>query len=171
MGIEASYQRITPEEFEKLYSDAVYASVYFGDDLETDEEIHAYFEVLRSNDHYLDLDKHWRSLYFLLIGDFPNDSKTTDSTLLHKVFMGGAATPWEATYGMVRYLTANEVKEMSEALNQVSEDNFKSRLDILLEFHESKFYMEPHFLELRNQLVEFFNVAAQNGDIVLLSFD
>ncbi|MBL1175065.1 DUF1877 family protein [Pantanalinema sp. GBBB05] len=171
MGIEASYQRILPEEFEKLHSDPVYASVYFGDDLETDEEIHAYFEALRSSDRYLDSDKHWRSLYFLLTGDFPNDSKTTENTLLHKVFMGGAATPWEATYGMVRYLTVNEVKEIAEALNQVPEDNFKSRLDTLLGSQESKIYMEPHFLELHNQLVKFFNVAAQNGDIVLLSFD
>lgn len=171
MGIEASYRRITPDEFEKLHSDAVYASVYFGDDLDTDEEIYAYFEALESSDRYLDLDKHWRSLYFLLTGDFPYDSKNTSDTLLHKVFMGGTATPWEATFGMVRYLTVNEVKEMAEALNQVSEDSFKSRLDALLGSHESRIYMEPHFLELHNQLVKFFNVAAQNGDIVLLSLD
>ncbi len=171
MGIEASYRRVTPNKLEKLHSDAVYASVYFGDDLETDEEIHAYFEALRSSDRYLDLDKHWRSLYFLLTGNFPDDSKTTGDTLLHKVFMGGTATPWEATYGMVRYLTVNEVKEIAKALNQVSEDNFKSRLDTLLGSHESRIYMEPHFLELHNQLVKFFNVAAQSSDIVLLSFD
>lgn len=85
--------------------------------------------------------------------------------------MGGMATPWEATYGRVRYLTVNEVKEMAQAVNQVSEDNFKLRLDSLLESHESRTYMEPHFLELHNQLVKFFDVAAQNGDIVLLSFD
>jgi len=154
MGIEASYRRVTPNKFEKLHNDAVYASVYFGDDLETDEEIHAYFEALRSSDRYLDLGKHWRSLHFLLVGDFPYDSKTKSDTLLHKlhkVFMGGTATPWEATYGMVRHLTVNEVKELSEALNQASEDNFKSRLDSLLESHESRIYMEPHFLKLHNQ--------------------
>jgi hypothetical protein len=171
MGIEASYRRVTPDEFEKLHSDAVYASIYFGDDLETDEEIHTYFEALRSNDRYLDLDKYWQSLYFLLTGDFLYDSKTKDDTLLHKVFMGGTATPWEATYGRVRYLSVNEVKEMAEALNQVSEDNLKSRLDHLLGSHESRIYMEPHFLELHTQLVKFFNVAAQDGDIVLLSLD
>ncbi len=171
MGIEASYRRVTPDEFEKLHSDAVYASIYFGDDLETDKEIHAYFEALRSNDRYLDLDKHWQSLYFLLTGDFPYDSKTKDYTLLHKVFISGTDTPWEATYGRVRYLSVNEVKEMAEALNQVSEDNLKLRLDHLLGSHESRIYMEPHFLELHTQLVKFFNVAAQDGDIVLLSLN
>lgn len=35
MGIEASYRRITLQEFERLQNDVTYASVYFGDDLET----------------------------------------------------------------------------------------------------------------------------------------
>lgn len=45
MCIEASHRRVTPGEFEKLHSDGVHASVYFEDDLETDEEIHSYFEA------------------------------------------------------------------------------------------------------------------------------
>jgi Domain of unknown function (DUF1877) len=171
MGIEASYRRVTPEEFEKLHNDVIYASVYFGDDLESDEEINSYFEAIRSSDRYFDLDKHWRSLHFLYTGDFPYDSKIKDDTLLHKMFMGGAATPWEATYGMVRYLIVNEVKEIAEALKQVSEDNFKSRLDCLIGSHENRIYMEPYFLELHNQLVKFFEMAAKNNDVVLLSFD
>lgn len=91
--------------------------------------------------------------------------------LLHKVFMGGSATPWEAGYGMVRYLTVSEVNEMSEALNNILEDDFKSRLDSLLGFHESRVYMEPHIFDLYVQFVKFFNVAAQEGNIVLLSLD
>ncbi|MEH2153328.1 DUF1877 family protein [Nostoc sp.] len=171
MGIEASYRRVTPEEFEKLHNDAAYASVYFGDDLETDEEIYAYFEALRSSDRYLDLDKHWRSLHFLFTGDFPFDSTNKGDTLLHKVFIGGTTTPWEATYGMVRYLTMSEVHDMAEALNYISEDDFKSRLDKLLGSHESRIYMEPHFLNLFAHIIKFFNKAAQEGDVVLLSFD
>lgn len=41
MGIEASYRRITPDEFEKLRSDAAYASVYFGDVLEAEDDVYA----------------------------------------------------------------------------------------------------------------------------------
>ncbi|MFN6563733.1 MAG: DUF1877 family protein [Nostoc sp. ChiSLP01] len=171
MGIEASYRRIRLQEFERLQNDVAYASIFFGDDLETDEEIHAYFEALRNSDRYLDLDKHWQSLHFLFTGEFPHDSDNKDDTLLHKVFMGGSATPWEANYGMVRYLTVTEVNEITEALNQISEEEFKLRLDNLLGSHQSRVYMEPHFLELKVELIKFFNVAAQEGDIVLLSLD
>ncbi|MDZ8055646.1 MAG: hypothetical protein RMX68_026680 [Aulosira sp. ZfuVER01] len=58
MSIELRYRRITPEEFERLHNDVLYASIYLGGDLETDEEIYAYFEALRNSDRYLDLDKH-----------------------------------------------------------------------------------------------------------------
>ncbi|MEH2111286.1 DUF1877 family protein [Nostoc sp.] len=170
MGIEARYRRVTPQEFERLQNDVSYAGVYFGDDLETDEEIYAYFETLRNSDRYLDIDKYWRPLHFLFTG-VSYDSENNGDMLLHKVFMGGSATPWEATYGMVRYLTVSEVNEISEALNNILEDDFKSRLDSLLGSHESRVYMEPHFFELYVQFVKFFNAATQEGDIVLLSLD
>ncbi|GAB4207232.1 MAG: hypothetical protein Fur006_64980 [Coleofasciculaceae cyanobacterium] len=126
MGIEASYRRITPEEFERLHSDADYANIYFGYDLETDEEIYAYFEALEASDRYLDLDKHWRALHFLLTGAFPYESHSTDESLFHKVFWGGATTQWEATYGMVRYLTVSEVKEIAEALRLILMANLEA---------------------------------------------
>lgn len=103
MGIELRYRRVTPEEFERLHNNVEYASVYFGNDLEIDEEIDAYFEALKNSDRYLDLDKYWQSLYFLFTGDFPyKEHKNNHKTWLHQVFMGGTATHWEATYVMVR---------------------------------------------------------------------
>lgn len=131
MGIEASYRRLTPKEFERLHNDAAYASVYFGYDLETDEAVYAYFDALEASDRYVDLDKHWQTLHFLFTGNFPYDSANKSNTLLHRVFMGGTATPWEATYGMVRYLSVSEVNEMAEALNHISEEDLKSRFDNL----------------------------------------
>jgi hypothetical protein len=171
MGIEVSYRRVTPEEFERLQNDPTYASVYFGNDLETDEEIHAYFQALTASDRYLSLDKNWQSLDFLLTGSFLYDIENKSDISLHKVIMGGSETPWEATYGVVRYLTVSEVNEIAEALNHISEDDFKSRLDSLLGSHKSRVYTEPYFRDLYAQLVQFFNLAAQEGDIVLLSFD
>ncbi|MEH1779599.1 MAG: DUF1877 family protein [Nostoc sp.] len=58
-------------------------------------------------------------LHFLFTGDFPYDSDNKGDTLLHRVFIGGSATPWEAIYGMVRYLTRSEVNEINEALNYI----------------------------------------------------
>ncbi|WP_292845564.1 hypothetical protein [Nostoc sp. NMS8] len=62
MGIEASYRRVTPQEFERLQNDVTHAGVYFGDDLETDEEIYTYFENLRNSDRYLDIDSDQQTL-------------------------------------------------------------------------------------------------------------
>jgi len=172
MGIEASYRRVTPEEFEKLHNDAAYAKVYFGEDLETDEEINTYFEALSSSDRYLNLDKQWQLLHFLFTGDFPYTDNSSDSReiLLHKMFMGGTETPWEATYSMVRYLTASEVNEIAEALQQ-SQEVLKLRLGNLLRPNEKRSCTEPYLLDLCDKLVRFFNDAAREGNIVLLSFD
>ena len=52
-----------------------YASLYFGYDLETNEEIYADFDKLETSDRYLDLDKHWQTLHFLFTGDFPDDGE------------------------------------------------------------------------------------------------
>lgn len=171
MGIELSYRRLTPKEFEKLQNDEAYASIYFGDDLETDEDIYAYFEALRVSDRYLDLDKYWRSLYFLFTDEFPYNDKTNNKTWLKKMFMGGKATQWEATYGMVRYFTVSEVKDIAEVLTHISTDDLQNRLNQLFESSESRAYMKPHYLNLYNQLVNFFNKAAHKSEIIILSFD
>lgn len=171
MGIELSYRRVTPEEFEKLHNDAFYASIYFGDDLDTDEEIHAYYEELRNSDRYLDLHKHWQSLHFIFTGEFPYESKTHNETWLHKMFMGGAGTQWEATYGVVRYFTACEVQEIAETLNHISANDLQQSFNQLFKSKESRVYMEPHYLNLYTQLVNFFNQAAREGEIILVSFD
>ncbi|BAY10680.1 hypothetical protein NIES2098_38560 [Calothrix sp. NIES-2098] len=85
--------------------------------------------------------------------------------------MGGTATHWEATYGMVRYFTVNEVQEIAEVLNHISFDDLQQRCDRLFDDRESRAYMEPHYLNLYNQLCQFFTKAAREGDMILLSFD
>ncbi len=171
MGIELSYRRVTPEEFERLHQDTAYASIYFGDYIETDEEIYVYFEALKASDCYLDLDKYWQSLYFLFTEEFPYECKTNTENWLHKVFMGGTPTQWESTYGMVRYFTASEVQEITKILNHISTDHLQNSLNKLFEFQEIRAYMEPHYLHLYTQLVKFFSRAAQEGEIILLSFN
>lgn len=171
MGIELSYRRITSEEFERLHNDAKYASIYFGDDLDTDEEIHAYYEELEKSDRYLALDKHWRSLHFIFTGELPYECKTHNETWLHKMFMGGTNTQWEATYGVVRYFTASEVQEIDKTLNNLSADDLQLTFDQLFKSEESRVYMEPHYLNLSTQVVNFFRKAAQEGEMILVSFD
>jgi hypothetical protein len=171
MGIELSYRRVTPEEFERLHNDATYACIYFGDDLDTDEEIYAYYEGLEKSDRYLNLDKHWQSLHFIFTGEFPYERTTSNETWLYKMFMGGTNTRWEATYGVIRYFTANEVQQIAETLNHISADDLQQAFNQLFKSEESRVYMEPHYLNLYTQVVIFFRNAAQEGEIILVSFD
>jgi hypothetical protein len=73
MGIEATYRSVSPQEFERLLTNSAYAARYFGDDLDTEEDIEAYVESLEASDRYLDLGKDWRSLYCLLTEDFSSE--------------------------------------------------------------------------------------------------
>ncbi|BAY25351.1 hypothetical protein NIES2100_51570 [Calothrix sp. NIES-2100] len=140
--------------------------------LATDEEIYAYFEALETSDRYLDFDKYWQSLYFVFTGDFPYDAhKTNSETWLDKMFMGGTATHWEATYGMVRYFTVSEVQEIAEVLSHICFNNLQQRINQLLADQESRAYMKPHYLNLYTRCRHFFTKASQEGDIILLSFD
>jgi hypothetical protein len=72
---------------------------------------------------------------------------------------------------MVRYFTVNEVYEIAEVLSHICFNELQQRLNQLYVDRESKTYMEPHYLHLYNQLCQFFNKAAQEGDMILLSFD
>ncbi|BAY40395.1 hypothetical protein NIES2111_47780 [Nostoc sp. NIES-2111] len=171
MGIGLSYRRVTLEEFEKLHNDATYASLYFGDALETDEEIYAYYEELENSDRYLDLDKYWQPLHFIFTGEFPYDGQTNNITWLHKMFMEGTVTNWEATYGMVRYFTADEVQVIAQMLNNISNDDLQQALNKLFSSNESRAYMEPHYINLYTQVINFFSKAAHEGEIILVSFD
>lgn len=171
MGIEICYRRLTIENFQKLHNDNAYAKDYFGIDLEADDEIYSHYERLKASGRYLDLDKHWQSLYFILIGDSPFNCETSKESVFHKLFIGGTATKWSATYGMVRYLTVNEVNEIAQALNNFSSDNLYIRLNMLLGSDKNSIYMEPYLLNLHTQLTDFFTKAAQSGDIVLLSLN
>lgn len=170
MGIEASYRRIAPVEFECLLLDTAYAEHYFGYDLDTDEEIYAYFDVLEASDRYLDLDKHWQSVYFLYAGEFPPHRENRKDEFFDELILGGRDTPCQATFGFVRYLTADEVRELAERLRQFPRVELEVHLDQLLD-PENRENMEPYLLDLCEKVTQFFIDAAEAGDIVLLSFD
>ena len=92
--------------------------------------------------------------------------------------MGGHETRFEATYGMVRFLSPEEVKEVAEALGKISDGELRAKFDPAA-FNAAKIYrgqqwsksdLEP-LMETYHQIQVFFAAASNEGDVVLLSSD
>jgi hypothetical protein len=182
MSIEASYRRVTPEEFRCLQEDAEAAESFFGFDLDLlddPEKLVASVEELESSDRYLNIGKDWHALHFLLTGDGDLKPHPLPPPPLGNVVQGGTETEWECTYGHVRSLTPDEVKEVANALGRISVEELRSRFSVA-DFAAADIYplgsgwteeeAETVF-EVYPRVVRFFQAAAHDGDMVLLSSD
>ncbi|MEO6808756.1 MAG: YfbM family protein [Isosphaeraceae bacterium] len=187
MGIEASYRRVTPLEWDALISHPETADAFFGHDLldladaDLGEALFSRLQALEASGRYLDLDKDWHALHFLLTGESSLLGVTRTPPPLGNIVMGGTDTPFDCTYGKVRVLTPNEVKDVADALGSIPVEGLEARLDPVA-FNEARIYPNPmpggwdrveleSLLEIYPQLVRFFQNAADQGDLILLSFD
>jgi hypothetical protein len=182
MSIEGSYRRITPEEFTRLQEDPDAAASFFGtslEDLDNPEQLLAKMEELESSGRYLSIGKDWHALHFLLTGDGELKPHALPPPPLGNVVQGGTETEWECTYGQVRSLSPEEVKEVADALSRISVAELRSRFSARA-FADADIYplgsewteeeAETVF-EVYPKVVEFFQAAARDGDIILLSSD
>lgn len=82
--------------------------------------IEAYIHTVQNqSNRYLDLDKSWHAIHFMLNG---NDYEGQGA--LASVFFGGEELKVDMGYGPVRYLTIGEVKQVSDKLSLISDDAF-----------------------------------------------
>jgi hypothetical protein len=137
---------------------------------------------LRSSGRYLSIEKDWHALHCLLTGRVTSPSEIPPAPApWGHVVLGGTETPFDATYGKVRYLTPVEVGEVADALGQISVDDLRARFDPVA-FTEAEVYPNPRpggwdigelepLLWVYPQLVGFFRDAAREGNVVLLSLD
>ncbi len=169
MSIEANYRRITPEEFNRLQADPKAAESFFGTSLDD------------FDDRYLDIGTDWHALHFLLTGDGELKPQPLPPSPLAKVVQGGTETTWPCTYGHVRSLTPDEVQTVADALARISVDYLRSRFSVE-SFNTAQIY--PHgrrarwtaedaesVFEIYPSVVKFFQAAARDGDMILLSSD
>jgi len=185
MGITVSYRRVTPQEFAELQNNPKVAKSFFEFDLLEDvdlsdlEAVAAKLQQRKVNPRYFSLEKEWHALHFLLTGESSLEGNTRTSPPYCNIVMGGTKTKFEATYGFVRFLSPEEVKAVAELLNTISVEELKQRFDSTA-FNKAKIYPNPSpdgwdkeqiqsLLEMYPRLVKFFQNAAQDGDIVLLS--
>ena len=184
MGVEASYRRLTIDQWYKLQP-FVEEDDGLGD--EWGEANEAYRDIadsdeLRSSDRYLSIDKDWHALHVLLTGDISHPSDIQPAAPpLGNVVIGGTETPFDATYGKVRFLMPEEVREVADALSQITVEDLRQRFDPVA-FTKAQVYPNPRpggwnsdelesLLWVYPQLVGFFRDAAREGDVVLLSLD
>jgi Domain of unknown function (DUF1877) len=187
MSISASYRRVTPQEFARLQGDPKAASSFFGtnlDDLDLDnpQALLAKMQEQESSDRYLDIGGDWHALHFLLTGDGElGEHGTPPPPPLGNAVQGGAETEWDCTYGHVRSLTPDEVRAVADALRKISVEDLRSRFSIA-SFNAAQIY--PHgkraswtedeaesVFEIYPRVVKFFQLAAKEGNIILLSSD
>jgi len=180
MGIEASYRRLPPEEFQRLLDDPARADAYFGYDIDEDDDdgVDAYYDRLNASNRYLDIDKSWHGLHFLLTGEAAR-YETQVPPPLGNVVLGGTPSEWDATYGVVRYLTPQEVKDVAGALEQISETELRRRYTPQA-FQTADIYpggevwdetVIEELLKVFNKVRDFFVAAKRDGEVVLLSSD
>ncbi len=184
MSIEASYRRITPQEFKRLQADGKAVESFFGtslDDLDDPEKLLARMQQQESSDRYLGIGTDWHALHFLLTGDSELKPHPLPPPPLGNVVQGGTETEWPCTYGHVRSLTPDEVRAVADALARISVDDLRSRFSVA-SFNTAQIY--PHGKRARwtaeevesafqvyPRVVAFFQAAARDGDMVLLSSD
>jgi len=184
MSIEARYRRITPQDFSRFQADSKAAESYLGispDDLDNPDQVFAKLQEQEESGRYLSIGSDWHALHFLLTGDGELKPHPLPPPPLGNVVQGGTETPWPCTYGHVRSLTPDEVREVAVALSTISVEELRSRFSVA-SFNAAQVY--PHgrrarwtdedaesVFEIYPQVVEFFRAAAQDGDVILLSSD
>lgn len=180
MSMTGGYRRITPAELETIQNDEHAAEVFFGDDIDEEDQdaCDAYYDALHASGRHLDIGKSWHALQFLLTGN-PSYDPDDHPYPLRNAVMGGELTSWEAGYGATRLLTPQEVKDVSDALKHITREELKSRFDPTA-FEANEIYprwatwgMEslPWLLDEYDKLAAFFHDAATAGDAMLLSLD
>ncbi|HEY9885280.1 MAG TPA: DUF1877 family protein, partial [Thermosynechococcaceae cyanobacterium] len=112
----------------------------------------------------------------LLTGEVAFDESQAEPPLSN-VVLGGTPTEFEATYGYVRYLSPGEVKEIAQALHQVSREDLRTRFDAR---GDTEIYAQEDtwdedawelLLRVLDLLVRFFDEASANDEVILISSD
>lgn len=144
-----------PEEFEKLKADIPLI-------------------LTEGKDKYLDVDKTWKTIHFLLTGydysfipAFLIGENEEDRLPSINAVLSGTEIEHYATYGKVRYLSAHEVGQVADALSTFTHANISERLKQRGWKKESYDYL---FEYTYNPLVRYYQDAAQKGNAMFLYF-
>jgi hypothetical protein len=159
MGVSLSYRRITQKEYSNLLAEPRAAEQFFGSTLMSEEEIAEYFDELRQDSRHLDVGKEWETAALVLTGLMPD---------VQSLVRGGDETPFDCTYGNVRYLSPEAVGVRASELRAITDGQIQDRIANLHEYDEEELQYSSTIVE---QLRTFFTDAANDADVVLVSFN
>jgi hypothetical protein len=181
MGMVATYRAVSERELERLRGDPDAADDFFyGADLLDDVDAMLRREAEETAaGRRLSLEKDWHALQFLLTGDAALDLPP-DPAPPASVVLGGSETEWEASYGQVRLLSADQVAAAAAALRAIPLAELQRRFDPA-RFDAARIYPGPSggwtgsqvqsLWEIYPKLVAFFERAAADRAVILFSLD
>ena len=117
----------------------------------------------------LSLDKNWQEIHEILTGQ----SKPSGDLLSNAIF-GGTDIGSDLGYGPARFLTPEQVKQISEKLTSVSEEDFRTTASTFANdaFTSPLGQLErvDFYCELFTRLQAFYRKTAESGSPILLWF-
>ena len=176
MGIEVSYRRIAPAKFEELRSNPDLAEEFFYGDGVFGDRTSVYTDDIDTTSD-LSIEKEWQAIHYLLTGEVAFDDASQTEPPVRNVVMGGTPTEWEATYNYVRFLTPDEVKEVANFLNDTPIEVLRAHFDARGKtkiYTQGSSWSEDNWellMRVYAHLVKFYNQAAAQGEVVLISSD
>jgi hypothetical protein len=162
MGMVACLASISPGEQERLRAEPDLIEGFLSPDGGEGEP-----------EHYVELDKAWHGIHYLLTGDVDGGPEP-----LAWAVLGGDEVGEDVGYGPARFLTPQEVKQVASAIGSLSAEALVARYEPkamaqagvypqVIWVREGQQALE-YVLEYYQKLVAFYREAADRGDGAVL---
>lgn len=155
MGIIANYTSVTADELKKLQNKEVDT-----------------WDFLKNNENYIDIEKSWDVLKYILTGSSGFTGDALDNIV--PMSFENVVNDEDMGMGPAVYIDNQTVKEMFKELDSITEEEFKSRIDVdkmgaegILSgwnFETIFGYAYPYFMELK----KLFKQSAENNKYIIL---
>lgn len=160
----ANYLRVSAEELES----------YKNDPGKLDERLYA--DDIDEDENFLDIDKSWEGLFFLLTGNPLATYENVSAPLVWLLVLPQELNPDEDMgYGPATYTTAEQTKQLSNALQLISVEELGKKYngkemeeagvypDSWSEDETGFDYIKPYFVKLK----AFYKKAAEAGQLMI----
>lgn len=164
MGMIGNYLRVSEDELKDFLKDS------------NKLEERVYNESEEPDPHLIDIDKAWDGIFYLLTGKTLSSYNEAITPLAWISFPTNEIDPdQDMGYGPACYTTPEQTRELSAALNSISEEEFKSKYDgklmMQLDIYPQVWdgddgldYLVGYFSELKT----FYQTAAENNEAVIV---
>ncbi len=166
MGMIGNLLRISTKELEDFLADSTLL----------EERIYSETDDMSGKENYLDLNKSWEGLFYIITG-YPLAELGNIQPPLEWSIFGSESVDDEQDlgYGPARYSTAEQVAQIIAVLQNLSSEQFKQRFkpeemmskgiypEIWDEGNDAYEFLAHYFTELK----EFYRRAAQNGQVII----